>query len=134
MAIPLLPDDLTPDALTALLTVRRPDAVVTAVEFDDVREVTNTHVRVTVEYAIDAGLPRSLFVKMVPREETRRRQVAQTDMGRREVRFYDELAPQLDFRVPTPYGTGFDPADGSFVLVLEDSRPAGARSRTAPSA
>jgi len=120
MPVPLLPEDLTPAALTALVAARHPCARVTAVRVDDVREVTNTHVPITLEYAAPVGLPSTMFVKMVPRDPARRRQVAQTDMGRREVRFYDELAPQLAFRVPTVFGAAYDPADGSFVLCMED--------------
>lgn len=120
MAIPLLPEDLTPDAVSALLASRHPGAVVSAVHVTDVREVTNTHVRVALEYTTDVGLPSTMFVKMVPRDPVRRLQIARTGMGRREVRFYEDLAPRLGFRVPKVFGSAADDGDGSFVLCMED--------------
>ncbi|MBM3658431.1 MAG: hypothetical protein FJW95_02870 [Actinobacteria bacterium] len=120
MTVPLLPEDLDPEALTALLAPGRPEVSVASVRVDDVREVTNTHVRITLEYASPVDLPTTMFVKMVPREPARRVQVARTDMGRREVRFYRDLAPRLDFRVPVVFGSAYDDADGSFVLCMED--------------
>jgi aminoglycoside phosphotransferase (APT) family kinase protein len=66
-----------------------------------------------------------MFLKMVPRDPDRRVQIAQTDMGRREVRFYDDLAPRLRLRVPTVYASAFDETDGAFVLVMEDLTASG---------
>ena len=120
MVVPLLPTDLDPTVVTALLARRHPGVEVVRVDVREVHEVTNTHVRVAVEYATPGELPPTMFVKMVPRDPARRVQIAQTDMGRREVRFYDELAPHLGFRVPEVYGTAFDPDDGAFVLCMED--------------
>ena len=119
MALPLLPDELTPEVLTALLAARAPGVVVAGVEAVGVREVTNTHVYVTLTYAHDVGLASRMFVKMVPRDPARRVQVAQTGMGPREARFYADLAPHLAFRVPAVYAAAADD-DGSFVLCLED--------------
>jgi len=118
--VPLLPDDLDPATLTTLLAARHPGTVVTEIAVREVHEVTNTHVRLDLVYAGESALPTSCFVKMVPRNRARRAQIAQTDMGRREVRFYDELAPRLEFRVPQVYGSAYDETDGSFVLVMED--------------
>lgn len=118
--VPLLPDDLDPATLTTLLAARHPGTVVTEIAVREVHEVTNTHVRLDLVYAGESALPTSCFVKMVPRNPARRAQIAQTDMGRREVRFYDELAPRLEFRVPQVYGSAYDETDGSFVLVMED--------------
>jgi hypothetical protein len=41
-------------------------------------------------------------------------------MGQREARFYAAVPPSLTLRVPTVYVARDDPADGSFVLLLED--------------
>ena len=125
MRLPLLPEDLDAGTLTELLAIHQPGTVVTDVTVRAVHEVTNTHVRIDVAYAGASGLPSSLFVKMVPRDPARRAQIAQTDMGRREVRFYEDLAPRLAFRVPRVYGTGYDDRDGSFVLVMEDLTTSG---------
>ena len=123
--IPRHPDELNADALTRLLAPHHPDAVVRTVTVHEIHEVTNTHVRVAVEYDRPVALPGSLFVKMVPREPGRREQIARTDMGRREVRFYEDLAPHLALRVPRVFGTAYDDTDGSFVIVMEDLADAG---------
>ena len=46
-------------------------------------------------------------------------------MGRREVRFYDQLAPELSLRVPRVYGSAYDEHDGSFVILMEDLAASG---------
>ena len=120
MALPLDADALDPAALTTLLAVRHPGTTVTSARVREVREVTNTHVFVDVEYAEPTTLPTALFVKMVPRDPARRATIAATGMGRREVRVYDDLAPHLALRVPAVYATAYDDADGSFVVVMED--------------
>ena len=125
MRIPRHPDELDAAALGALLAARYPDAAVADVTVRAVHEVTNTHVRIDVRYARPAGLPESLFVKMVPREAARRAQIAKTDMGRREVRFYDELAPRVGLRVPEAFATAYDENDGTFILVMEDLTASG---------
>ena len=93
---------------------------VTAVDVRDVHEVTNTHVRVHADYDGRSSVPSDLFVKMPPLEPARREAIAQTDMGRREERFYATLAPSVRLRVPACYATAFDPSTGDFVIVLED--------------
>jgi aminoglycoside phosphotransferase (APT) family kinase protein len=119
MPLPLLPGELAPSALTELMLARAPGTSVRAVEIIEVHEVTNTHVRIRIECEPAHALPEHLFVKMVPRTPERRAQIARTDMGRREVRFYDDLAPHLALRVPRVYATAYDESDGSFLIVME---------------
>jgi hypothetical protein len=38
----------------------------------------------------------------------------------REIRFYREVAPRTPIRVPRMFATIMDPADGAFILVMED--------------
>ena len=119
-SLPLHPDDLHARWLEDALAGRHPGTRVAELEVIAVHEVTNPHVRVAVEYEGRSDLPRSLFVKMVPRDPTRREQIARTGMGRREVRFYEDLAPHLALRVPRVFATGLDDDDESFVIVMED--------------
>lgn len=44
-----------------------------------------------------------------------------------EVRFYDELRPQLDIEAPRAYLSSFDARSGAFRIVMEDLRHRGAR-------
>nr|WP_249419849.1 ecdysteroid 22-kinase family protein [Rhabdothermincola salaria] len=73
-----------------------------------------------VDYASPAGAPEHLFVKLPPREPERRRHIAATGMGPKEVRFYDELASRTPLRTPELHGAALDEESGDFVLVLED--------------
>ena len=118
--VPRLPDELDAARLTALLAARWPGVEVRTCAVREVHEVTNTHVLLDVGYADPVDLPASLFVKMVPRDPTRRAQIAQTGMGEREVRFYTDMAPRLSFRVPRVFAAELDATDGSFVIVMED--------------
>ncbi len=49
--------------------------------------------------APDAG-PASLFVKLAPLDPVHREMIGATGMGEREVRFYADVAPSLELRVP----------------------------------
>ena len=116
--LPTTPEELTVAWLSEVL--RPHGAAVVAADVSDVHEVTNTHVRMRVEYAGPSPVPTDLFVKMPPLDPARREQIAQTDMGRREERFYSTLAPSVRLRVPACFAATFDPATCDFVLVLED--------------
>jgi len=56
----------------------------------------------------------------LPTDPGRRAAIAATGMGPREVLFYEHLAPQLAMRVPTVHVARHDPADGAFILLIED--------------
>ena len=103
---------------------RYPGAVVAGVEVLTRSEVTNAHARLRITYEHSGGAPSSVFCKMLPDNE-RRSAVAATRMGTREVRFYNDLAPALKLRVPQIVVAHADPADESFVLVMEDLAEAG---------
>ncbi len=120
--IPATPEEITAEWLTAALSQHQPGVVVSSVEVLDVREVTNTHVRLRIE--VEAGgsdpVSSSLFVKMLPLESSRRDAVAATGMGQREARFYRELAPTLSMRLPHAHLALFDDETGAFIVALDD--------------
>src|SRR5262245_44274652 len=118
LVVPMSPEDLTAAWLGDAL--RHHGAEVVAVEVTEVHEVTNTHVRVHATYGGRSPVPSDLFVKMPPLDPARREAIAQTDMGRREERFYSALASSVRLRVPASYASAFDPSTGDFVIVLED--------------
>jgi hypothetical protein len=118
LSIPSSPQDITAAWLGDALHAHDVDVV--GVEVTEVHEVTNTHVKVRATYASSAPVPTDLFVKMPPLDPARREAIAQTDMGRREERFYASLASSLRMRVPTCFASAFDPATCDFVIVLED--------------
>lgn len=67
--------------------------------------------------------PSSVVVKVPAPEETSRATGVGLRNYEREVRFYRELAPTVDIRIAKCHLAEWDPADGSFVLVLEDLAP-----------
>jgi hypothetical protein len=64
-------------------------------------------------------VPDSVFVKIGAKAAATRLMGELGRLGDTEVRFYNELAPQLT-GVPTAYGADFDGWTGRYLLVLED--------------
>ncbi len=116
---PVTAHEITSEWLTDALQERHPGARVSSVEVVFCAEVTNSHARLAVTYDEPAGAPPTMFCKLLPVDD-RRAAIAKTRMGPREVRFYRELAPQLDLMVPAVHVAIHDPDDDSFVLLMED--------------
>ncbi|MEX2626689.1 MAG: phosphotransferase [Ilumatobacteraceae bacterium] len=72
----------------------------------------------------DPGLPSSVVVKLPSPDPTSRATGIQLRNYEREVRFYRDIAPTVDIRVPRCHLAEWDPTSGDFVLVLEDMAPA----------
>ncbi len=119
LPLPLTPDQIDADWLTAAMAPRHPGIRVSGVEVTEIHEVTNTHVRLDLRYDEPAGAPARMFAKLPPLDPARRELIARTGMGPREARFYAELAPELSFRVPAVSVALHDEA-GSFFLLMED--------------
>ena len=111
--------DLSPGWLSEVLK-----ATVVHVEVLDQALATNQRVRVGLEYATAGAGPTSLFVKLPALDPEHRKMIGASTMGEREVRFYADVAPSVELRVPGTYCAAATD-DGSFVLVLEDLIAAG---------
>ncbi|GAB5470044.1 MAG: hypothetical protein Kilf2KO_30740 [Rhodospirillales bacterium] len=75
----------------------------------------------------DANPPRSVIVKMPPESDERLTLGIGFNAYMREARFYEEIAGDLQVRVPKCYHISKDEARGTSVLVMEDAtdwRPA----------
>jgi hypothetical protein len=118
--VPAGPYDITPSWLERALSPRYPGVRVGAVDVVEVRQVTNTHAFLHVAYAEAHGAPERMFCKMLPLDPDRRTVLAASQMGPKEVLFYNRLAPLLTLRVPDVYVARHDPRDESFVLLMED--------------
>lgn len=79
------------------------------------------NLRVELLGAVDG--PSSVVVKVPAPEETSRATGVGLRNYEREVRFYRELAATVDIRIAQCHHAEWDPADGSFVLMLEDLAP-----------
>ncbi|MCV7378054.1 phosphotransferase [Mycobacterium alsense] len=64
-------------------------------------------------------VPESVFVKVAAQTAATRLMGELGRLGHTEVRFYSQLAPQLN-GVPLAYGAAFDAWTGRYLLVLED--------------
>jgi aminoglycoside phosphotransferase (APT) family kinase protein len=65
------------------------------------------------------GVPESVFVKLAAKTAATRLMGELGRLGHTEVRFYNQLAPQV-IGVPNAYGAAFDTWTGRYLLVLED--------------
>lgn len=70
------------------------------------------------------GLPASVVLKLPSPDPVSRSTGIQLRNYEREVRFYLDIAPTVDIRVPRCYHGEWHPESGDFVLVLEDMAPA----------
>ena len=64
--------------------------------------------------------PQTIIAKFPSPAEENRAVAATYDMYGREVRFYQNLAPHIDLRVPDCYYAEFNPQTAEFILLLED--------------
>lgn len=128
--MPPIPDDpkeLTPAWFSRALAAHIPGVAVSTVRVLDQHAGTTGRVRVALDYARDARGPGSLFVKLPPFDADQRAIVEMTGMGRREARFYAELAEALPVRLPRPYHAAHDAGGSRYVMVLEDLEASGCR-------
>ncbi len=121
------PDDLTPPWLTTVLTASR--------VLDGTRVVNATFhpigtgqmcecVRLDLHYDRATDAPSTIVAKLPAADETSRATAKALRSYENEVRFYQQLAPELPIRTPQAYYADIDVDSASFVLLLEDLAPA----------
>ena len=118
------PEELSPCWLTDAL---RESGVITDATVESVRvdpaSVRKGNLgrldRIVLEYDhVEPGAPMSIITKFHPSEIELRKFVAEAN--RTEVRFYEEVAPNLQMRTPRRYFSAFDEDSGKSLLLLED--------------
>jgi len=119
-SVPISAAEIDPEWLSRALEPRHPGVRVAEIDLVDQTEMTNSHARLRIRYDESAGAPDAMFCKLLPADPKRRGLIAQTRMGPQEVRFYREIAPQVELRVPTAYVALHDEKDEAFVLLIED--------------
>jgi hypothetical protein len=112
--LPVEVSDLTPEWLSGVL-----DLDVVGVTVLDHASATNQRVRLGLTYGAPMAGPTSLFVKLASADPAHREMIGASAMGEREARFYVDVAPAVDLRVPRSYHAA-SADDGSFALLLED--------------
>ena len=126
MQIPADLGSMTAEWLTQILTasgaIERTS--ITAIESDRLnkgREVVGQVVRFRLTYhAPEAGAPESIVAKISHSDPVLRKKLS--DLYKRELNFYKELAGETDLRVPHLYYGALDEGTGNHVLLLEDLR------------
>jgi hypothetical protein len=117
----------TPERITAALraggsledTVSVVDIVATEVGTGQMASC----VRLALRYDDSTGAPASVVAKIPAADEASRRAGA-AGAYETEVRFYQELAPQVSIRTPQCHFSEVGPEPGEFLLLLEDLAPA----------
>ena len=128
--IPAGPQELTPEWLTQALRSTGVIGLerVTSFEARDVGEGSGfigVVSRVALEYdAPSKGAPASLIAKFPGASEGGREIGNLFRFYEREIRFYEEVAPEVELRTPRRYYSAMDIDRGEYVLLLEDLAPA----------
>lgn len=115
------PADLTNEWLTAALGA----GTVTAFSYDRIGtgQMSECY-RVALTYADGETGPASVVLKVAAADPSSRQTGLAMGLYEREVRFYTDIAPELDGPVSTCHHAAYDPATGVFDLLLDDAAPA----------
>jgi aminoglycoside/choline kinase family phosphotransferase len=81
-------------------------------------------VRLTLRYDAPTDAPSTVIAKLPAADETSRATALSLRSYENEVRFYQELAPDLPIRTPKVFHADIDVETASFILLLEDMAPA----------
>jgi len=131
MKIPMGPGELTTkwlsDALreTGTLKRARVTSFVTQIMGDE-EGLTGSGQMARLQLAYDqdeANAPRTLIAKFSSPDSVLRAEFHSYELYEREVRFYQELAHQVELRTPICYYSALDRESGHCVLLLEDLAP-----------
>jgi aminoglycoside phosphotransferase (APT) family kinase protein len=118
-----IPDQLSD--LTAGWFSQVLDCHVSAVEVIDAHSGTTGRARVRL--TTGGAVPETLFVKLQPFTQEQRGLIRQVGLGVAEARVYANIGSELPVRVPRVWHSAYQPADGAFVMVLEDLTATGCR-------
>jgi Phosphotransferase enzyme family len=120
-------DDLSPEWFTAALreggTIAGDAAVVSAESNAIGTGQLGSVILCQLGYEGTADAPSSLVIKLPSGDETARQMGVALGVYDAEVRFYEELAPLVEIRVPHVHWSGLEPESGRFTLILEDLTP-----------
>lgn len=123
--LPDRPEAISPDWLSEVLATSLPGVEVAGVEVVDRHSGTTGRARLRLRYASGAKGPETIFAKLPPFDDAQRELVAMTDMGRREARFYAELAPETPVRVPRCWFSAWGDTPGEYICLFEDLEASG---------
>src|SRR5689334_10459917 len=114
------PADLTVDWLTAALGAPVRDFTFDRIGTGQMSECY----RVELSYADDSDGPGSVVLKVAATDPVSRQTGLALGLYEREVRFYTDIAPDIDGPIARCHHAGFNTETGAFHLLLGDAGPA----------
>jgi aminoglycoside phosphotransferase (APT) family kinase protein len=119
--------DVSPAWLEAALQPVAPGVRVRSLEVLAGHSGTTTRARLALASEDGSTLSPTLFLKLTPVGRPQRLFGHAMRLGETEVRFYREIAPELDLRIPRAWVARATPDGARFVLLLEELAAGGAR-------
>ena len=125
LEIPAGPEAITPDWLTQALhsTGTITNAAVTSFDLESIGEqgIIGQVTRFRLDYdIIEENVPKSLVAKFANTDPEIQAIAKRSRMHEKEVRFYNEIAKEIELHTPLSYYGDFDIETGESVLLLED--------------
>ncbi len=118
--IPISIEEINVEWLSHVLCADNPAAEVSGFMVEDAHVGTTGRALLRLEYRGGADLPERLFVKLPPNDEQQREFVAQVGMGKKEARFYRDLAAEMPLPVPRCYHADFNESGDRYIMLLEN--------------
>jgi len=125
--IPSHAEEIRPEWLSEVLSIRLSGATASSVEVIDAHSGTTGRARLRVNWSGNPEAPTAIFAKFAPTDPLQKEMVLSTGMGKREAHFFDELAAEIPVRVPAPLWSGWNEAGDAYVMLMEDLAEAGCR-------
>jgi hypothetical protein len=122
--IPESPEEISPELLSRAFADLHPGAKARSVAIVDAHSGTTGRARLRVEWN-DPELPEHVFAKLAPTDPMQREMVVGTGMGKREARFYAELAAEVPVRLARPYASRWNEDGSAYLMLMEDLAAAG---------
>lgn len=117
--IPETAEGITPELLSSVFAKAYPGAEARSVEIVDAHSGTTGRARLRVAWAA-SGAPEAVFAKLAPTDPIQREMVVATGMGRREARFYAEVASSVPVRIAQPYASLWNDDGSRYLMLIED--------------
>ncbi len=128
MKIPAGIEDVTPEWLTRALRetgiIYKASVTSLDIQLFEGQGLVGQVARVILRYdLVEEGAPGSLIAKLPTADEAFRAFLAPLGVYEREIRFYEEMAGQIELRTPRLYYSAMDTEAGKYVLLIEDMAP-----------
>lgn len=123
---PSHPDDISPDWLATRLREAGllETGHITGIRWEPIGTgQVGDSARIHLTYDVAGAGPKTIAGKFPAANPTSRGTAAMMGLYAKEVRFYRELAPQLDVRVPATYSANVSDDESEFILLFEDLAP-----------